>query len=1058
MVIDRPEGPIARELRCLWEAGTLNGLSEGEILDRFLRDRDERAFGVLVDRHGPMVLRTCRSLLGDHHRAEDAFQATFLVLARRGGSIRDAELLGPWLHRVARRVSSRALAESSRRRRRERPSTDSLDLAVAPESRPDPDRLAIVEEVDRLPEHYRRPVILCDLQGLTHAEAASRLGWPIGTVKGRQSRARDLLRRRLTRRGLAAGSILLARPLDAAPSAALVARLLPIAAAFAARRSLTAAAVPATLIPLTRGVLLAMTIQKSLAGLAVGLASLTAVAAGLAAFAGQQPDAPDLAGDIPGVPALETPEPAAAAPEIDPNLAPILGNWERIEHNGAPSPEGTATFLTIRPAMPLPLGSEGSPVLCTTTITPGPDGGRLTLREFAVVEPGGDSGHFDTLPFNAFFAGNEIRATVDDSGIWIDRQVADAFAADHRVQELRAAVRDLDFRIKEQSRRIRKKSDAALTRLLAERGRLIEEFNQRWEELGPIIRDKLEEMRASNSPAPTRLGIYQVKDNRLTLLLSPEDAPRPVSFSGNPDDGSTFDIFRRIDSLPEPTRDEPDASYGFAPSTTSETPDSDGRDEGTVDPDLASLLGAWVEVSRGGEPAPDPATHYLKFRPADPGVARLLDSEASPLIATAITTEVDGTTPVMSANTFVLVDPSQEPAWIDYVHPDTLAADGLGPELGRGVGIYRIEGDTLTIALSWGHEGQTRPTELPPPDLDGPLSSNVHVTVYRRLESVPEPTRDEPDASDGFDPTTTPASASTTRELDLPDTPTEDAVEPSPSSIGDLPIDNADRLNQLPWIIAETQASRAFEELSHNVIESTIKKKMKMLINDEVPPNLQREFQQQLDRLQGKFEISAFELAHIDRQIEEMERERIELATVTGGVTGPRRLAPGDVVRVEVLEALPGRPLTGERIVRPDGTITLEFYGDLRVAGMTRGEIKVAVIEHMRKFLRDEALGLVDRDPETLEEKQIAPAASNCVFVDDTQPEDRPIGIGPSPTGASGTLEERLSAIESTLALILKQTADPHNVEADESGEPEEQAETSDAPTKLSGPDRRGKL
>ena len=168
----------------------------------------EAAFAALVARHGPMVLGVCRRALADPNDVEDAFQATFLVLVRRARSVRVGDSLGRWLYGVARRVAAKAQARSERARVR------SVPLArepVAPE--PPADRIellaALDEEVSRLPEKYRAPVVLCHLEGLTHAEAAERLRWPVGTVSGRLSRARDLLRDRLVRRGMAptAGSM-----------------------------------------------------------------------------------------------------------------------------------------------------------------------------------------------------------------------------------------------------------------------------------------------------------------------------------------------------------------------------------------------------------------------------------------------------------------------------------------------------------------------------------------------------------------------------------------------------------------------------------------------------------------------------------------------------------------------------------------------------------------------------------------------------------------------------------------------------------------------------------
>jgi RNA polymerase sigma factor (sigma-70 family) len=201
---------LLRQVRTLFGAGTVAGLSDAQLLERF-RSRSasaaedtlaaEAAFEILVARHGPMVLGVCRRALSDPAEVEDAFQATFLVLVRRAASVRVGDSLGRWLYGVSRRVAAKARARSHRAR------IHSLPLAVEPTARATPDEdsgllAALDDEMNRLPEKYRAPVILCHLEGLSHAEAAARLHWPIGTVSGRLSRARGLLKDRLVRRGV----------------------------------------------------------------------------------------------------------------------------------------------------------------------------------------------------------------------------------------------------------------------------------------------------------------------------------------------------------------------------------------------------------------------------------------------------------------------------------------------------------------------------------------------------------------------------------------------------------------------------------------------------------------------------------------------------------------------------------------------------------------------------------------------------------------------------------------------------------------------------------------
>jgi RNA polymerase sigma factor (sigma-70 family) len=176
-------------------------MPETQLLERFIGENDPAAFRTLIDRHGPMVLAVCRSVLDESHDVEDAFQSTFLVLVQSAPTIRQGASLGPWLHRVALRVSQRARATATQRRAREKRRSRS-------EAEPDRDLSEIVsrpiihEELNRLPDRDRLPLVLCYLEGKTNEQAAAQLRWPVGTVKGRLWRARGQLRDRLSRRGL----------------------------------------------------------------------------------------------------------------------------------------------------------------------------------------------------------------------------------------------------------------------------------------------------------------------------------------------------------------------------------------------------------------------------------------------------------------------------------------------------------------------------------------------------------------------------------------------------------------------------------------------------------------------------------------------------------------------------------------------------------------------------------------------------------------------------------------------------------------------------------------
>jgi RNA polymerase sigma factor (sigma-70 family) len=177
-------------------------MTDRQLLDRFVAENDPDTFRMLVERHGPMVLSVCRRVLSRQHDVEDSFQNTFLILARRAETIKHHETIGPWLHRVAHRVATKA-----RRKRSELAFHDAIDQSFAPEYQVDSLAFSygslLREELNRLPDSYRLPLVLCYLEGKSNRQAADELSWPVGTVKGRLSRARQTLRERLARRGVA---------------------------------------------------------------------------------------------------------------------------------------------------------------------------------------------------------------------------------------------------------------------------------------------------------------------------------------------------------------------------------------------------------------------------------------------------------------------------------------------------------------------------------------------------------------------------------------------------------------------------------------------------------------------------------------------------------------------------------------------------------------------------------------------------------------------------------------------------------------------------------------
>ncbi len=278
---------VGPDLGRIFRGETVSGLSEWQLLERYLERRDEAAFEALVSRHGPMVLGVCRRMLRDTADVEDAFQATFLVLVRRARQLGPRDAIGPWLYGVAARVALRARSQLARQRRHE-PVALEYPAAAPVGGWIDPDLGDVLDqELSRLPSKYRSPLVLCYLEGRTHEEAARELNWPVGTVKGRLARARDLLRSRLTRRGLAPTAGVLATLATSDATAVLerpvIERTVSASLKFASGQSL-AQVVSTSITSLVEGALAAMILnQLKWAGLSILVAGLALTSAGVMA-------------------------------------------------------------------------------------------------------------------------------------------------------------------------------------------------------------------------------------------------------------------------------------------------------------------------------------------------------------------------------------------------------------------------------------------------------------------------------------------------------------------------------------------------------------------------------------------------------------------------------------------------------------------------------------------------------------------------------------------------------------------------------------------------------
>jgi RNA polymerase sigma factor (sigma-70 family) len=369
---------------------------DDQLLGRFAADRDPEAFAALVRRHGPMVLNVCRSVLGHEQDAEDAFQATFLALARKAGSIRRPGAVAGWLYEVAYHVSARARASAARRRARERkappmpPADPTFDITLR-------DLHALLHrELRRLPEKYRVPLVLCYLEGRSHEEAAAQLGWSRGTFRGRLDRGREHLRRRLAARGLALSGLLCAAVAPRVTAEPLVGVAVRAASGSPSPRASALADAAA------RSMLAA-----KLKGAAVLLAAVCLAACGVAVTAGAGGPIPQgKSGDLPKLAAVPARPQAAADKDsltyagqvLGPDGHPVAGAKLYVTHQGGyfrqpePAPERGAAGSDGRFGFAVPRAQfddrRGAVVVATApgfgpgwvSLPPGRPTGELTIR------------------------------------------------------------------------------------------------------------------------------------------------------------------------------------------------------------------------------------------------------------------------------------------------------------------------------------------------------------------------------------------------------------------------------------------------------------------------------------------------------------------------------------------------------------------------------------------------------------------------------------------------------------------------------------------------------
>ncbi len=937
----------------LFEGESVGGMTDGQLLDRFTSRRGaESAFEALVARHGPMVARVCRSCLRDEHDVEDAFQATFLVLVRRANSIGERDLLAPWLYGVAHKVARKARAVALRRRGRE-----GEGAGIDPPARLDGSAAVQVElgpvlheEVDRLPEKYRRPIILCHLQGLTHAEAAQELAWPVGTVSVRLARARKILADRLTRRGITASATLVATTLATEATAALAPTWIQTAAVAALSAS--------------SGLALTATSAAVSAG-AITLAQRTSMMMLLSSWKWLT---------IPATVALATTTGAV-----------LVGSGGADDPQKPPAPAQTKT---------------------APTQLDGPFANPSTIQ----IESGGST---------------IITQQRDDSGQVF---IADDMVISGKLVGLAKTVEQL-----------KTSNPNATFRLQLSGGKL---------------------QYQSSGPNPKSLtGLEKTPEIALPVLLSSEsNAKIPTVKTPAPTQNAQPELAVDLTGQESRVIGQP-IEYKLTVTNS-----------GTVPANAVQITA--ILPREGGKLAQGPLPPGANFDPKDrrliwridqlepgqsaerkflyettsPGEYRCLAEVVSePFRATKeMVTEVEKP-PVVKPPLVVSpdgkVDLDPPPGYFDLPAPElgkpgslqpvrigqTVQVEALEALPGRRLTGRRIVRSDGTISLDFYGDLSVvglnrdqikvklieRMGEFIPWDLlgliqmrDGKIIAVPPVRSHRvYVDDQPEPSPTAPAAKE---PAGKRAATAPPRPMSGPvpvkvgQTLLVEVLEALPGR----PISGERVVRPDGTISLGFYGDLAVAGLTRDQIKVKVVEHLQRFIEDETLGL------QVVNPRTGKVE-----------SVPPLQTDRVfvmdDLGTDWDSPTEPSadgKVQVGQLLTIEVVEALPGRPITGERIVQRDGTVNLGFYGDLGVVGLTRDQIKVKVIELLRAKVSDEKLGLTTTDAQG-RKKTVAPADSVCVFVDDAVPKRGPRtnetleGLRGQVVDLSGKLDAALDAI-----------------------------------------------